>query len=138
MAELGLPLTGTWLKDHGVGQTTVRNFLAGMSQSLTVETVAKLAEPLKTTERWIIFGGDAPVSEGMLLEMAETAAEEIQAGMRIAEIRNAVAAGIREQLRIHLAVGAAQDSSAAASARGKSAQPGAPTKGAAREELRNA
>lgn len=125
--DLELPPTGKWLKDYGLGQTTIRNFLDGTNQSITVDTVAKLAEPLKTSERWLLFGSNQELNEPELREMVETAVEEIQAGMRIEEIRNTVASALRDQLALHLAVGVDPDTSDAASALGKSSPPHAPT-----------
>lgn len=125
--QLKLSRTGVWLKASGIGQTTVRNFLDGTNQSLTVDTVSKLAAPLGTTERWILFGGEAAISDEVLREMAETAVEEIQAGMRIEEIRSTVASALRDQLALHLAVGAAPGTSDEATSPDISAQPPAPT-----------
>ncbi|WP_395393112.1 hypothetical protein WBP07_18095 [Novosphingobium sp. BL-8A] len=126
-SDLDLSLTGKWLKDHGIGQTTVRNFLDGMSQSLTVETLNKLAGPLKTSERWLLFGNDNALTDDVLRGMAEIAAEEIQAGMRIEEIRNTVASALREQLRLHLTVGVAPGSQVEGTDLDKGALPPAPT-----------
>lgn len=98
--ELGLSQTGVWHKDHGIGQTTVRNFLDGSTSSLTLDTVTKLEKPLKTTAEWMIFG-DQParaVSEAELRAMVDDALSEMQPGMSIAEIRPAVASSLRGQL----------------------------------------
>lgn len=130
LKDMGLSLTGVWLKKHGIGQTTLRNFLDGMTQSLTVDTVAKLAEPLETSELWILFGDseDAPaVSEDALREMAETAVEEIQLGMGIGEIRSAVASALHEQLALHLSGGEVRSFWGEKLARGKGAQSRSPT-----------
>lgn len=136
---LELPITGKWLKDHGVGQTTLRNFLEGFNNSLTVETLSKLSEPLKTTEKWLLFGDDAePISEGLLHEMADLAVEEIQAGMRIEQIRNAVASALRGQLKLHLSVGAGLSSEGEASAPDTGAQSPSPNKGGEKGGSRNA
>ena len=128
MADLGLAPTGSWLKDYGIGQTTVRNFLDGMTRSLTIETVAKLSEPLKTSERWLLFGNQDAISERDLRDMAEAAAGEIQPGLSIAQIRSAVASALREQLALHLSAGASQSGPAEESVRDRGAQSPAPTR----------
>lgn len=111
MEELGLPLTGKWLKEHGIGQTTIRNFLEGMNASTTVETISKLADPLKTSERWLIFGNDkTPLSEAVLREMVEGAVSEIQPGAKIGEIQRVVASSLYEQLKLHRVVDGVQSS----------------------------
>lgn len=107
LEELGLSLTGKWLKDYGVGQTTVRNFLDGMTQSLTVETVGKLAEPLKTTEHWLLFGTDkSPLpSEDELSRMIARAMGELPVGVTYEDYPTAVSSHLHEQLRLYQAAG---------------------------------
>jgi hypothetical protein len=131
-SEMALPPTGKWLKESGIGQTTIRNFLDGSSSSLTVETVSKLAEPLKTTEQWILFGNKPGVSEDVLREMAEQAVSEIQPGMKIGEIRNAVSAALHEQLRHSQVVDGVQGRPEKASAPGTTARSRPSTSGAER------
>lgn len=129
MNDLGLSLTGKWLKDYGIGQTTIRNFLDGMNVSTTVETISKLAGPLKTTERWLIFGNDSPpLSEDVLREMVEGAVSEIQPGAKIGEIQRVVASSLYEQLKLHQVVGGVQDTSDASSDPDISVQSLVPTK----------
>ena len=135
--DLDLPLTGKWLKDHGIGQTTIRNYLEGMSQSLTIDTVAKLAEPLKSSERWLIFGDAQAVSEDTLHEMIEYAAGEIQPGLSIAQIKRAVSSALREQLALHLSVGAEKSPVDDMIAPDVAARSPAATTGDGQEELRN-
>ena len=135
--DLSLSVTGTWLKDHGIGQTTIRNYLAEMSQSLTVETVSKLAEPLKTSERWLLFGDSQVVNEDALREMAEYAAGEIQPGLSIAQIRSAVSSALREQLALHLSVGEGQHLADGPNAPGVAAQSLSPTTGDGQAGSRN-
>lgn len=128
MTDLGLSLTGKWLKEHGIGQTTIRNFLDGMNSSTTVETLSKLAVPLKTTERWLIFGGNATaISEEVLRAMVEDAVSEIHPGSSIADIREAVASSLYAQLRLHQGGGEVQSIAAAPFAPGTSVQSSAPT-----------
>lgn len=45
----------------GLGETTLRNFMKGMTKSLTVESVEKLAPSLKVSVRWLLFGESAEV-----------------------------------------------------------------------------
>ena len=99
--ELGLSLTGVWLKGHGIGQTTIRNFLDGSSQSITTETIAKLARPLKTTEQWILFGDaeETGLDDDALSAIVGSAVEKIQLGMTLDQIKPAVATALREQLK---------------------------------------
>jgi len=126
--DLGLPPTGKWLKDHGIGQTTIRNFLDGLSASLTVETVGKLAGPLKTTERWLLFGTSTDdLSEDVLRAMAEDAVSEIQPGMKIGQIRSAVASSLHEQLKLRQVVAGVQSKAADESVHNKGVQSRAPT-----------
>lgn len=134
--DLGLPLTGKWLLDHGIGQTTIRNFVEGPTQSLTVDTVAKLAGPLKTTEHWLLFGEREGINEATLVEMAEHAASEIQPGLSIAQIRSAVASALREQLELHLSVGTSLKTEDEELDPDTSAQSRAPTTGSEQEESR--
>lgn len=47
----------------GLGETTLRNFLKGMTASLTVESVAKLADSLGVSSRWILYGDTAKVAD---------------------------------------------------------------------------
>lgn len=46
-----------------LGETTLRNFLDGMTQSLTVETVTKLAPVLKASVQWILVGETAEIQD---------------------------------------------------------------------------
>lgn len=45
----------------GLGETTLRNFMKGMTRSLTVESVGKLAPALGVSSRWILFGETAEI-----------------------------------------------------------------------------
>lgn len=135
---LGLSQTGVWHKEHGIGQTTVRNFLAGTTVSLTLDTVLKLAGPLKTTPEWMIFG-DQParaVTEDDLQSMVNDALSEMKPGMSIAEIRPLVASSLHGQLARVLSGQTVRDQAGKQSARGKGAQSGAPTKRSSPEEAR--
>ena len=134
--DLGLSATGKWLKDCGIGQTTVRNFLDGMTQSLTVDTVVKLAPALKTSEKWILFGDSQDVSGEALQEMAQNAVSEIQAGATIEQIRSVVASSMRDQLALYLTVGGAKGSSGALTAHGTTVRSPSPTSEDALEEPR--
>src|SRR5688572_26325712 len=58
--ELGLSVRGA-SKAAGLGETTLRNYLDGMTQSLTVETANKLAPILKASAQWILYGESAEV-----------------------------------------------------------------------------
>jgi len=139
MSDLGLPLTGKWLKQHGIGQTTIRNFLDGMNSSTTVETISKLAEPLKTTERWLIFGNDnPPLSEAVLRAMVDDAVSEIQPGAKIGEIQRVVASSLYEQLKLHQVVDEVQDIEGVMSVPGTGVQSPAPTSESGRARRRNA
>lgn len=139
MTDLELSLTGKWLKEHGIGQTTIRNFLDGMSSSTTTETLSKLAGPLKTTERWLIFGSDNPtLSDAVLHEMVDYAVSEIQPSMSIGQMRNAVASALREQLKLHLVVDGVQDSPDEETSPDKDAPPPAPTRKGGRGGSRSA
>ena len=60
LAELGLSVRGASLA-AGMGETTLRNYLKNMTNSLTVESVEKLAPVLKVSPRWILFGESAEV-----------------------------------------------------------------------------
>ena len=127
--ELSLSVTGVWLKrDHGIGQTTIRNFLDGSTQSLTVDTVSKLAGPLKTTEDWILFGSrEHAISGDAVQQMVDNALDEIQPGMSLAEIRRAAASALHAQLKLHLSDAAAQESSAQETSPDRAARSPAPT-----------
>ncbi len=97
--DLGLSKTGIWHKEHGIGQTTIRNFLDSSTNSLTLDTILKLQKPLKTTAEWLIFGaGSATISEDSLRAMVDNALSEMQPGMTIAEIRPLVASNLHGQL----------------------------------------
>lgn len=127
--HLGLSVTGVWLKrDHGIGQTTIRNFLDGDTKSLTVDTVSRLAEPLKTSEDWILFGNrDQSLSGDVVQQMIDNALEEIQPGMSLAEIRRAAASALHAQIKLHLSDGANQAIGDEASVRDTGAQSPSPT-----------
>jgi hypothetical protein len=118
--ELHLPATGKWLKDAGIGQTTIRNFLDGSTQSLTLDTVAKLERPLKRSAQWIVFGDEpqASVSGEQLAQMVGEALTEMQPGMTLAEIRSLVASNLHEQLGRVLAAPEDPDQPAALTAPG--------------------
>jgi transcriptional regulator with XRE-family HTH domain len=59
LAELSLDVKPASVK-AGLGETTLRNYLKGMTNSLTFKTVEKLAGALDVTPRWILFGEDSP------------------------------------------------------------------------------
>lgn len=101
----------------------------GGIKSPTIDKLEEIARALGVNPGWLAFGDVSKISGQDLREMVENAVEEIQAGMRIEEIRNTVASALRDQLALHLAVGADPDSQAEASAPDKSAQPLAPTNG---------
>ena len=60
LKELDLTPRGASLA-AGLGETTLRNYLKGMTQSLTVETANKLAPALKASAQWILYGESAEV-----------------------------------------------------------------------------
>lgn len=87
-----------------MGQTTVRNFLDGMTQSLTLDTVQKLEEPLGVSAEWILFGGaGVGLSAERIQQMVSEALDELQPGMSIAEIRQNVSSVLHDQLSLALA-----------------------------------
>lgn len=45
-------------EQSGLGKTTVRNFLKGMTRSFTVGTAHKLAPTLKVSPQWLLYGED--------------------------------------------------------------------------------
>lgn len=110
----------------------------GGIKSPTIDKLELIAHALGVSPGWLAFGDVGKISGQDLREMAETAVEEIQAGMRIEEIRNTVASALRDQLALHLAVGAGSDISDEASAHDISAQPPAPTNEGAQEGSRSA
>lgn len=131
--DLELSKTGIWHKEHGIGQTTIRNFLDSSTNSLTLDTVLKLQVPLKTTAEWLIFGaGSATISEDALREMVDTALSEMQPGMTIAEIRPLVASNLHGQLERVLSGQVASDHEGTESVPDKAARSAAPTKSAGR------
>lgn len=56
--KLGLSVRGASVA-AGLGETTLRNYLKGMTASLTVETVERLAEVLECSVQWLMSGTDA-------------------------------------------------------------------------------
>lgn len=102
----------------------------------TIDKMEGIARALKVSPGWLAYGEKTEISAEVLSEAVDTAAEEIQAGMNIAQIRQAVASALREQLELHLAVGAGQGTSDGASAPDKLAQSRAPTSEDAPEESR--
>jgi len=125
-----LSATGVWHKEHGLGQTTVRNFLDGLTQSLTLDTIAKLEEPLGVDAHWIIFGEEKPeaVSDAQLDQLTAIALDEIQPGAPLSEIRTAVAGALRAQLARVLSGQLAPPRSVEETAPDTGAQSPAPTK----------
>lgn len=67
--ELSLSATGVWLKRYGIGQTSIRNFLTGPNTSITVETIRKLAAPLKVSEHWLLFGDQSQTDEAAVFSV---------------------------------------------------------------------
>lgn len=57
---LGLSVRGASIS-AGMGETTLRNYLKGMTESLTVESVNKLAPVLKVSSQWLLTGVSAEV-----------------------------------------------------------------------------
>lgn len=100
---------------------------SGGIKSPTIDKLEVIAAALGVSPGWLAYGDVSQISEPDLREMVENAVEEIQAGMRIEEIRNTVASALRDQLALHLAVGAGSDTSGEENAPGKSAQPPVPT-----------
>lgn len=99
----------------------------GGIKSPTIDKLEDIARALGVAPGWLAYGDVSKLSEPALQEMVETAVEEIQAGMRIEEIRRTVASALRDQLALHLAVGAIPSTSDEANAPGKSSPPHAPT-----------
>ena len=133
--DLGLPLTGEWHTEHGIGKTTVRNFISGMNKSVTLETIVKLAEPLKTTSEWLLLGDQdqgADINAEMLEAMVKNALLEWQPGMTAAEIAPVVAGAIHEQIVLSQAGGDVRDLFDVKIARDTGARSPAPTKRAER------
>jgi transcriptional regulator with XRE-family HTH domain len=60
LADLGLSVKGASVA-AGLGETTLRNYLDGMTVSLTVKTANKLAPVLKASAQWILYGETAEV-----------------------------------------------------------------------------
>ncbi|MFT4056730.1 MAG: hypothetical protein QM681_19655 [Novosphingobium sp.] len=108
----------------------------GGIKSPTIDKLEDIARALGVAPGWLAYGDVSKLSEPALQEMVETAVEEIQAGMRIEEIRRTVASALRDQLALHLAVGANPGTSDEASAHDKSVPPHAPTNGDEQEGSR--
>lgn len=67
--KLGLSVNGA-SRSAGLGQTTLRNFLNGMNDSLTAKTINKLAPVLKVSARWLFSGGELESEEmGKVVEL---------------------------------------------------------------------
>lgn len=60
LADLGLATRGASLAAD-LGETTLRNFLKGMTVSLTTDTLAKLAPVLKTSQQWLLLGSSTEI-----------------------------------------------------------------------------
>lgn len=60
LTELGLSQRGASIA-AGLGETTLRNYLDGMTRSFTVDSVNKLATILKVSPRYLLFGETAEV-----------------------------------------------------------------------------
>lgn len=59
--ELDLKVRGVSIA-AGLGETTLRNYLKGMTASVTLDTLARLAKELKVSDRWLLYGENAEVS----------------------------------------------------------------------------
>lgn len=46
----------------GLGETTLRNFLKGMTRSMTLESIEKIADILGVSSRYIAYGDNEPVT----------------------------------------------------------------------------
>lgn len=55
--QTGLSVRGASVA-AGLGETTLRNYLKGMTASLTVETAERLAEVLECSATWLMTGTD--------------------------------------------------------------------------------
>lgn len=64
---LGLSVRGASLA-AGLGETTLRNYLDGMTESMTTRSVEKLAPVLETTSEWIL-GGEAPRQSAQVIDI---------------------------------------------------------------------
>lgn len=60
-ADPALTVRGVSLK-AGLGETTLRNFLKGMTLSMTVDNVEKVAAVLGKTSRYLLYGEEGEVS----------------------------------------------------------------------------
>lgn len=59
-ADSALSVRGVSLA-AGLGETTLRNFLKGMTRSMTLESIEKIADILGVTARYLAYGDDKPV-----------------------------------------------------------------------------
>jgi len=55
LREKGRSVRGTSIA-AGMGETTLRNYLKGMTQSLTIDSAEKLAAEMGVSAHWLIFG----------------------------------------------------------------------------------
>ena len=60
LGALGKSVRGASL-EAGLGETTLRNYLKGMTNSMTVDNVEKLAPVLDASVRWLMFGDEAEI-----------------------------------------------------------------------------
>lgn len=135
--DLGLPMTGEWHLAYGIGKTTVRNFVQGMNGSITVETICKLAAPLKTSEEWLLLGDrQKEVSVEALTPIVRNALLEAQPGMTLSELAPVVASAIHDQLELAQSGAEVRDLFDAKAARGTAARSPAPTTQSVRESQR--
>lgn len=88
-ADPALTVRGVSLK-AGLGETTLRNFLKGMTLSMTVDNVEKVAAVLGKSARYLLYGDEGEVSyiwdripekkRDQALRVLETFAERSKAG----------------------------------------------------------
>lgn len=62
LGAVDLTIQGASLK-AGLGQTTLRDFMVGRSQSITLGTLSKLADALQTTVEYLHSGTGTPAAD---------------------------------------------------------------------------
>lgn len=103
--------------------------------SMKLTQAEKLADALGVSADWLLFGErEASLSADAVQQMIDTALEEIQPGMSLAEIRRAAASALHAQLERHLSHGGLVANEGQASVPDTAVQSPAPTKRSARVE----
>jgi len=111
----------------------------GGIKSVTIDKAMAIANALGVSPAWLAFGDDGvDLSEDVLREMVETAVSEIQPGMKIGQIRSAVASSLHAQLKLRQVVAGVQSKAVDESAHNKGVQSRAPTTQSDQATLHNA